>query len=80
VLLDAQHVVSERAGLARLQRAADAVLWPRVAGGCHLARDTRAVLEEAGFAIESCECFTFGLPPLDPPKPHILGVARRPRV
>ena len=73
-----EHVVSERPALARLQRAADATIWPRVAGGCHLARDTAAVLEGAGFAVERSERYTFGLPPLDPPKPHILGTARRP--
>jgi hypothetical protein len=36
------------------------------------------LIEEAGFVVESIERFTFGIPPLDPPKPHILGVARRP--
>jgi hypothetical protein len=33
--------------------------------------------EAAGFAIERCDRFTFRIPPLDPPKTHVLGVARR---
>lgn len=60
-----------------LQRAADATVWPRLSGGCHLARDTDALIEATGFAIERCERFTFRIPPLDPPKTHVLGVARR---
>jgi len=31
----------------------------------------------AGFEIESIERYRFGIPPLDPPKPHIIGRARR---
>lgn len=62
--------------LATLQHGLD-VIWPRFAGGCHLGRDTGARLSDAGFQIERIERFTFGIPPLDPPKPHILGLARR---
>jgi SAM-dependent methyltransferase len=72
-----EHVISERRGLAVLQRGLD-VVWPHVAGGCHLGRDTGALLREAGFEVERVERFTFGLPPLDPPKPHILGIALKP--
>jgi len=72
-----EHVVSERRGPALAQRGLD-VVWPRFAGGCHLGRDTGAVLAGAGFEVERIERFTFGIPPLDPPKPHILGLARRP--
>jgi SAM-dependent methyltransferase len=73
-----EHVVSERRGVAGLQRGLDLV-WPHFAGGCHLGRDTGALLAAAGFEVERVERFTFGIPPLDPPKPHILGRARRPR-
>jgi len=73
-----EHVVAERPVAARLQRAADATFWPRVAGGCHMARDTGAAMEEAGFAVESSERFQFRFSALDPPKAHILGIARRP--
>ncbi len=72
-----EHVVSTRPWSARLQRLADATFWPRVAGGCHLTRDTLAAIRRAGFVIESCERFAFSpMPPL-PSSPHVLGKARR---
>ncbi len=73
-----EHVVSQRPWEARLQRLADATFWPHVAGGCHLARDTTAGIEQAGFTIETCERFAFSPAPLLPADPHILGRARRP--
>lgn len=73
-----EHVVAEPPLAARLQRLADATFWPRVGGGCHLARDTAAAIERAGFAIERSERFSFTPGPPIPPLPHILGVARRP--
>ena len=73
-----EHVVAYRKWEARFQRLADATLWPRLAGGCHLARDTTAAIEHAGFAIETCERFAFSPAPFLPPDPHILGTARRP--
>jgi ubiquinone/menaquinone biosynthesis C-methylase UbiE len=72
-----EHVASPHRARRALQRAADATLWPRVSGGCHLGRDTERLIEAAGFAIERCERFTFRIPPLDPPKTHVLGIARR---
>jgi ubiquinone/menaquinone biosynthesis C-methylase UbiE len=73
-----EHVLAHSRWEARIQRAADATIWPRLAGGCHLARDTTAGIEQAGFAIEACERFPFGPSPFLPPDPHILGIARRP--
>lgn len=73
-----EHVVSRHKWEARFQRAADATFWPRVAGGCHLARDTATTIESAGFQIEACERFQFSPVPLFPPDPMILGTARRP--
>ena len=72
-----EHVASPHTAWHALQRAADATVWPRLSGGCHLARETDRAIEAAGFAIERCERFTFRIPPLDPPKTHVLGVARR---
>jgi ubiquinone/menaquinone biosynthesis C-methylase UbiE len=72
-----EHVASPHAARRRAQRLADATLWPRLSGGCHLGRDTTALLEAAGLAIEREERFAFGIPPLDPPKTHVLGLARR---
>jgi ubiquinone/menaquinone biosynthesis C-methylase UbiE len=73
-----EHVVSKRPWEARFQRLADATLWPRLAGGCHLARDTTTAIERAGFVIETSERFPFSPAPLLPADPHILGKARRP--
>lgn len=72
-----EHVVSERLFEARIQRLADATFWPRIAGGCHLSRDTEPVIERAGFHIESRDRFPFSSARYLPPDPHILGVARR---
>lgn len=72
-----EHVASPRPTLRALQRAADGTVWPRLSGGCHLARETDRLIEAAGFAIEHCDRFSFRVPPLDPPKTHVLGVARR---
>jgi SAM-dependent methyltransferase len=73
-----EHVLANSRGEARVQRVADATFWPRIAGGCHLARDTRAGIERAGFEIVSCEHFAFSPARYLPPAAHILGVARRP--
>jgi len=72
-----EHVLSESAWEARFQRVADATLWPRLAGGCHLARDTTTAIERAGFQIETLERFRYSPAPFLPSDPHVLGVARR---
>jgi SAM-dependent methyltransferase len=72
-----EHVIARNAVAATLQRLADATLWPRVAGGCHMSRDTGASFDGAGFAVEWCERFTFTPGAPVPPIPHILGAARR---
>lgn len=73
-----EHVVSEKPAFARLERAADAVLYSRLAGGCHLSRDTGDAIEQAGFVMGSCERFPFTPFPFPPRISHVLGVARRP--
>ena len=73
-----EHVIANRKLAARLQRLADATFWPRIAGGCHLTRDTRKAIADAGFVIESEDRFPFTPGAPVPPIPHILGVARRP--
>ena len=35
----------------RLQRVADATVWPRISGNCHTHRDTERSIAEAGFTI-----------------------------
>jgi SAM-dependent methyltransferase len=60
--------------LRTLMRAIDPV--NRLLGGCHLARDTAAVVSAAGFARVHLE--TFDLPgPLGLPAPHVRGWAYR---
>ena len=71
-----EHVVARKTFPARLQRFADATFWPRVAGGCHMARDTLPAIEQAGFEIESVDRFPFTPGAPVPSIPHVLGVAR----
>ncbi len=73
-----EHVRARSRGEARVQDLADATFWPRIAGGCHLGRDTSAAIATAGFQIESCERFAFSPARYLPPAAHILGAARRP--
>jgi ubiquinone/menaquinone biosynthesis C-methylase UbiE len=58
------------------QRFDDWNIYPRIAGGCHAARDTEAAIRAAGFEIERCRRFDFKGGPVS--APHIIGVARRP--
>jgi ubiquinone/menaquinone biosynthesis C-methylase UbiE len=59
------------------QRLDDWNIWPRLSGGCHIARDTGAAIAAAGFEVKRSRRFPFkaGGPIA---VPHILGVARRP--
>jgi ubiquinone/menaquinone biosynthesis C-methylase UbiE len=70
-----EHVVSNRESRRRFQRLMDATIWPRIAGGCHMTRDTRAAIERAGFILQRSRRFPF--PPGAFGIPHILGSARR---
>jgi ubiquinone/menaquinone biosynthesis C-methylase UbiE len=74
-----EHVAARSPRLARVQRALDATIWPRVNGGCHTHRDTEAAIRGAGFDIEACDRFSFRAHVLAAPvAPRILGRARRP--
>lgn len=74
-----EHVRAGSPGLRRTQRLLDATVWPRVAGGCHLGRDTEAAIAGAGFAIRRVERFRFPDAGIAlPPSPHIRGVAAAP--
>jgi ubiquinone/menaquinone biosynthesis C-methylase UbiE len=70
-----EHVISNRESRRRIQRLMDATIWPRIAGGCHMTRDTRAAIEQAGFILQRSRRFPF--PPGAFGIPHILGSARR---
>jgi len=72
-----EHVRSEHSGFARFQQAADG-LWPRLAGGCHTARDSERAIVDAGFRIERSRRLTFRpCSVIAPIAPHVLGRARR---
>jgi ubiquinone/menaquinone biosynthesis C-methylase UbiE len=70
-----EHVISNRESRRKFQRFMDATIWPRMAGGCHMTRDTRGAIERAGFIIQRSRRFPF---PSRRGLPHILGRARRP--
>ncbi|MFE1287184.1 class I SAM-dependent methyltransferase [Streptomyces sp. NPDC058751] len=62
-----------------VQRGLDATVWPRLCGGCHVARDPIAALREAGFELGPYQ--RLSLPEKGPRLPTsycVLGTARRP--
>jgi ubiquinone/menaquinone biosynthesis C-methylase UbiE len=75
-----EHVAAEQPGrLRRVQRVADATLWPRLFAGCRTGRETAAAIAAAGFVIERLDRFRF--PPTgpgSPAAPHISGRAVNP--
>jgi SAM-dependent methyltransferase len=73
-----EHVASAGAR-GRLQRLADATLWPRLFGNCHTHRDTERSIVDAGFEVDTSRR-EWTLPvwaPL-PVSELVLGRARRP--
>lgn len=75
-----EHTIADTPWLRRVQRVADATLWPRLAGGCHTARDLTAAITEAGFSITCSRRFRFPDQRITlPATPHVLGTARAPR-
>ncbi|MEV0702993.1 class I SAM-dependent methyltransferase [Saccharopolyspora sp. NPDC050389] len=71
-----EHVRADSPGLARVQRALDATVWPRLAGGCHAARDTATAIEHASFTTTRIDRFLFpgGRTPLSF---YISGIAEK---
>ncbi|MEU6074154.1 class I SAM-dependent methyltransferase [Micromonospora sp. NPDC047074] len=73
-----EHVRAQTPGLRRVQRLADATVWPLFCGGCHTGRDTVAAIRAAGFAVAELDHFRFPDTPLPgPAAPHVLGTATR---
>ena len=71
-----EHVRSRDPVFARFQQAAD-LLWPRLMGGCHVHRQTRAAIGRV-FTIQACRGFRFPASAvLFPVAPRILGIARK---
>jgi ubiquinone/menaquinone biosynthesis C-methylase UbiE len=57
------------------QRLDDWNVYPRLAGGCHAARDAEAAIRSAGFDVVRCRRVPFKGGPVS--ASHILGLARR---
>lgn len=72
-LFVAEHVLAQTRGLARAQQLIRPV-WKAVLGGCDPARDSRALLEAAGFDTSDVRDETLPLPRLA--SSGIVGVAR----
>lgn len=69
-----EHVLADHPVTARLQQLLDHTgVWPRLGAGCHLARNTQAAIEQAGFRIEAIQTFSSGPAPFQ--VPFILGRA-----
>lgn len=67
-----EHVVAEnRAGRSAQQVLDRSGLWPTLAAGCHLTRDTRAAMVRNSFALADERRFSVG------GLPHIAGTATR---
>ena len=72
-----EHVRGDRPGMARVQRALDATVWPLLVGGCHVGRDIAAAVAAAGFEGARIESFRFPPGSGAPTAPHVKGTARR---
>jgi ubiquinone/menaquinone biosynthesis C-methylase UbiE len=67
-----EHVVAEQPVGRVVQEALDRTgLWPKLAAGCHLTRDTGTALIRNGFTVADMRRFTVG------GLPHIAGTATR---
>ena len=74
-----EHVQADGGALRVVLTAMDrSTIYPRLAGGCHPARDTLGAIRAAGFDVVACRRFGLKLGALQPRIPHILGIARCP--
>jgi len=74
-----EHTLGETRRVRAVQRVADATLWPLLAGGCHTATDTVALLQEAGFRVTALRRLRFPDTRVTlPVTPHVLGTAVSP--
>lgn len=70
-----EHVRARPRSLIRGVQVAVAPVWPRVAGGCRVDRDTAGLLEAGGFDLSGIT--RASLLTLPPVAPTLVGVARR---
>jgi ubiquinone/menaquinone biosynthesis C-methylase UbiE len=74
-----EHVRAPRSGKARAQTIADGSgIWPRLAGGCHCARDTVSAIQTARFQVDRVRSLDVG-PSWGITNPHVLGSAQSAR-
>jgi len=79
VLRFLEHTIADTPGLRRVQRVADATVWPLLAGGCHTATDPVGAITTAGFDVTACRRLRFPEARFtQPSSPHVLGSARAP--
>lgn len=76
-LLFYEHVIARKPNARRFMRFADSTFWPRIAGGCHMSRDTTSAILAAGFDVREIERFPFSPARFVPSLPHVLGRAVR---
>jgi len=67
-VLFSEHGLAPDEGVAKWQHRVEPV-WKRLAGGCHLTRDTKTMLESSGFAVDQHETMYL------PNTPKIAGFA-----
>ncbi|MEM7639096.1 MAG: class I SAM-dependent methyltransferase [Pseudomonadota bacterium] len=67
-ILYSEHGLAPDEGVAKWQRRIEPV-WKRIAGGCHLTRDTKQMLEQEGFVLDQHETMYL------PNTPKIAGFA-----
>lgn len=67
-----EHVAARGGAGRAVQGALDrSGLWPRLAAGCHLTRDTEQAIRDAGLTVDETRRFRVGL------LPHVAGSARK---
>jgi ubiquinone/menaquinone biosynthesis C-methylase UbiE len=77
-LLFLEHTYADSPGLLRVQRLADATVWPLLTGGCHTSGDPVGAITTAGLEVTSYRRLRFpehGF--TQPSSPHVLGTARK---
>jgi ubiquinone/menaquinone biosynthesis C-methylase UbiE len=70
-----EHVAARPGSVTSWVQRATAPVWPRLTGGCHADRDTRAALVEAGFDDDGLRDTTLANVPVV--SPTLVGTARR---